>query len=165
MQRLITFAVLTLIVLSGGQAEAQTRGDRCREPSTENRIGTLHTYRVTVREPGDLSLSLYFNNDNAGFVVLVGSEDGSIVPLVAIGAARFVNGRVSVVPETYEIAVTCAGAPADYRLTVNHGTLIRVPAPRATRGFDAQRLLAERNREDRLRPFVAAVEAAVRARQ
>lgn len=167
MLRFATFAVvrivlgLLLLLAFGSESAAQlTRGERCRTPSTEHGFGTLHVYRVEVPDHSELSLSLYFNNDNSAFAVSAQLRDGPVV-LGAGSWGRFVNARVSMAAGgTLEISVTCINAAADYRLSVKAGDYWRrIPPPTRAfaTGLDAAGLLRERDRENLLLPLVASI--------
>ena len=133
--RIIVVLAVAFVAVFGGAADAEaqyTRGERCREPGR-----AFHVYRLDVPDNSLLSIRLYYNNDNAGFLI-AGTLNG--LPRVASAAyGRFVSADIQVITGgDMEISVACLREAADYRLSVKTGGDFRYigPPARTERYFD-----------------------------
>lgn len=133
--RIIVVLAVAFVAVFGGAADAEaqyTRGERCREPGR-----AWHVYRLTMPDNSLLSIRLYFNNDDAGFLIAATLDDLPRVASAAFG--RFVSADVQVMTGgEMEIRVACVRRAADYRLSVKTGGDFRYigPPARTERYFD-----------------------------
>lgn len=113
-----------------GVGDAQSHGRRCNTTDT----GYMYTIRTPAGDSRQHDIDVYFNRDDAAFVVLVFDDDSDVRLATASGLQsgdRFVHGSLRMYPdETYRISVGCVLASADYRLSVKRGEEVSLSAPR-----------------------------------
>lgn len=109
--------------------EAQSHGRRCSTSDT----GYVYTIRTPAGDSRQHDIDVYFNRNDAAFVVLVFDDDTDVRLATSSGLQsgdRFVHGSMRMYPdETYRISVGCVLADADYRISIKRGEEVSLSAP------------------------------------